>query len=84
MPNPPANPPDEEKITLRLPRSFVRGLDYLVQLHDFPSRSEAIRVAVKELIEERVEGAEKRHHKLQSLESKMVGLEELQREFVKK
>ncbi len=36
---------DTEKITLRLPARYLKALDFLVQVDDFPSRSEAVRFA---------------------------------------
>jgi Arc/MetJ-type ribon-helix-helix transcriptional regulator len=39
-----------EKITIRLPSRFVEALDLLVGVDDFPSRSEAIRAAVRDLV----------------------------------
>ncbi len=37
---------DLEKVTLRIPSRHIRALDFLVQVDDFPSRSEAIRAAM--------------------------------------
>lgn len=37
-------------ITIRLPDRLVRGLDELVRQGIYPSRSEAIRVAVRDLL----------------------------------
>ena len=47
--------PDTEKITIRIPDRHLRGLDFLVEIDDFPSRSEAIRVAIRDLIYARME-----------------------------
>ncbi|RLF49138.1 MAG: hypothetical protein DRN20_02875 [Thermoplasmata archaeon] len=44
-----------EKITIRLPVSYLRAIDVLVRVGDFPSRSEAIRYAVRDMIYERVD-----------------------------
>ncbi len=44
-----------EKITLRLPKRFLRALDFLVEMDDFPSRSEAVRAAIRDLVYARVE-----------------------------
>ena len=46
---------DSEKITLRLPKRFLRALDFLVEMDDFPSRSEAVRAAIRDLVYARVE-----------------------------
>ena len=37
-------------ITVHLPESYVEGLDELVKRKRYPSRSEAIRVAVRDLL----------------------------------
>jgi len=37
-------------ITIHLPESYVEGLDELVKQRRYPSRSEAIRVAVRDLL----------------------------------
>jgi Arc/MetJ-type ribon-helix-helix transcriptional regulator len=44
-----------EKITLRLPARFLKALDFLVEVDDFPSRSEAVRAALRDFIYARVE-----------------------------
>ena len=45
---------DTERITIRLPKEMVEVLDFLVEVNDFPNRSEAIRQAVRDLLYERV------------------------------
>ena len=45
---------DTERISVRLPKETVEVLDFLVEVNDFPSRSEAIRQAVRDLLYERV------------------------------
>src|SRR3989442_12120502 len=46
---------DKEKITLRLPGRYLKALDFLVQVDDFPSRSEAVRAGVRDFLYARVE-----------------------------
>ncbi|MFA7341774.1 MAG: ribbon-helix-helix domain-containing protein [Candidatus Methanomethylophilaceae archaeon] len=46
---------DLEKITLRLPQRYIRQLDFLVKVDDFPSRSEAIRASVRDMLYNRVD-----------------------------
>ncbi|MDG6220368.1 MAG: ribbon-helix-helix domain-containing protein [Candidatus Thermoplasmatota archaeon] len=41
-----------EKITIRLPASYLRSIDRLVERDYFSSRSEAIRLAVRKLVME--------------------------------
>ncbi len=45
---------DTERISIRLPKDMVEMVDFLVEVNDFPTRSEAIRQAVRDLIYERV------------------------------
>ncbi|MFQ5986754.1 MAG: ribbon-helix-helix domain-containing protein [Thermoplasmata archaeon] len=42
-------------MTIRLPKRFIKTLDFLVAVDDFPSRSEAIRAAVRDLVYSRIE-----------------------------
>lgn len=42
-------------MTIRLPKRFIRALDFLVAVDDFPSRAEAIRAAVRDLVYARID-----------------------------
>ncbi len=44
-----------DKVTIRLPKRFIKALDFLVAVDDFPSRAEAIRAAVRDLVYTRIE-----------------------------
>jgi len=46
---------DMDKVTIRLPAKYLKRLDFLVAVDDFPSRSEAIRTAVRDLLYNRLE-----------------------------
>lgn len=37
-------------VTVHLPSEFLRGLDELVRLQKYPTRSEAIRIAIRDLL----------------------------------
>ena len=37
-------------VTVHLPRSYIDGLEELVKEHIYPNRSEAIRVAVRDML----------------------------------
>ncbi|MEA2070212.1 MAG: ribbon-helix-helix domain-containing protein [Asgard group archaeon] len=39
-------------ISVKIPENFLEGLDDLVRLGVYPSRSEAIRVAIRDLLRE--------------------------------
>ncbi len=43
-----------EIITLHLPRSYLEGLEKLIAWGIYPNRSEAIRVAVRDLLKNEV------------------------------
>ena len=42
-------------MTIRLPKRFIKALDFLVAVDDFPSRAEAIRAAVRDLVYARID-----------------------------
>ncbi len=44
-----------DKVTIRLPKRFIKALDFLVAVDDFPSRAEAIRAAVRDLVYTRID-----------------------------
>ena len=44
-----------ERITIRLPEQQLKMIDYMVNQGEFPSVSEAIRTAVRELVDQRGE-----------------------------
>ncbi len=64
-----------EKLTIRLPERFIKALDFLVTVDDFPSRSEAIRAAVRDLIYSRIETVPEKVKRIRDAE---VALEEAQ------
>jgi Arc/MetJ-type ribon-helix-helix transcriptional regulator len=37
-------------VSVKLPKAYVRGLDTLVERGTYPTRSEAIRVAIRDLL----------------------------------
>ncbi|RMG28157.1 MAG: ribbon-helix-helix protein, CopG family [Methanobacteriota archaeon] len=39
-------------VTVHLPKEFLYGLDELVRLQKYPTRSEAIRVAIRDLLKD--------------------------------
>ena len=73
---------DMEKITIRLPRQYLRRLDFLVRVDDYPSRSEAIRTAVRDLIYERVDLVLGKHRRLLELDLKEAELEEVEKQYL--
>ena len=45
-----------ERVTLRIPKQQIDEVEQLVETGEFPNRSEAIRSAVREMINEQQEG----------------------------
>jgi Arc/MetJ-type ribon-helix-helix transcriptional regulator len=75
---------ESEKVTIRLPASYVRTLDFLVEVEDFPSRSEAIRAAVRDMFYERVEIVMDKVEKLKKAESSTKRIEDFRAEYLHK
>lgn len=75
---------EDEKITVRVPRRFLEAIDFLVELDDFPSRSEAVRTAVRDMIYARVELVTDRIRKMQAAETAMAEKETLRKQFLQK
>ena len=76
--------PDTEKITIRVPRRHLRALDFLVQTDDFPSRSEAIRAAVRDLIYARLELVVDRMKKFEHAEQTLAAVKTYEEKDLKK
>lgn len=45
-----------ERVTLRIPKQQIEGVERMVETGEFPNRSEAIRAAVREMLNEQNEG----------------------------
>lgn len=76
--------PDTDKITIRIPRRHLRGLDFLVQIDDFPSRSEAIRAAIRDFIYARLELVVDRMKKFEHAEQALEEAKEIETKYLKK
>lgn len=76
--------PDTEKITIRIPDRHLRALDFLVEIDDFPSRSEAIRVAIRDLIYGRMELVMDRMKKLEHAEQVLAEMKQFEAQYLKK
>jgi Arc/MetJ-type ribon-helix-helix transcriptional regulator len=75
---------DNEKITIRIPKKHLRAIDYLVRADDFPSRSEAIRVAIRDMVYVRVEMVPEKLKKMQDAEQAVANAEALEEELLKR
>jgi Arc/MetJ-type ribon-helix-helix transcriptional regulator len=74
---------DMEKVTVRLPARYLKRLDFLVRVDDFPSRSEAIRTAVRDLLYARVDLVLEKQKRLLELDMKDAELEEVERQYLR-
>jgi Arc/MetJ-type ribon-helix-helix transcriptional regulator len=73
-----------EKITLRLPARFLKALDFLVEVDDFPSRSEAVRAALRDFVYARVELVTEKLKKIEEAERTMAQMESFRRDYMQK
>lgn len=73
-----------EKITIRLPKSFVDRVDFLVEMDDFSSRSEAIRTAVRDMLYYRVDLVAEKVEKMAEQEQKMAQAKAIREEYLKR
>jgi Arc/MetJ-type ribon-helix-helix transcriptional regulator len=74
---------NDEKITVRLPKSFIRQLDFLVRIEDFSSRSEGIRTAVRDMLYHRIDLVMKKIEKKVEANQKMMELEAIEEQYEK-
>lgn len=75
---------DREKITLRLPKRYLKALDFLVEVDDFPSRSEAVRAAIRDFVYARVELVMDKLKKIEEAERTMASMDTFKREYMQK
>jgi len=73
---------ESEKITLRLPGRFLKALDFLVEVDDFPSRSEAVRAAIRDFVYARVELVTEKLKKVHEAERVLAQMEAFKRDFM--
>ena len=75
---------EDEKITVRIPKRFLKSIDFLVDLDDFPSRSEAVRAAIRDMIYARVDLVTDRVRKLHAAEAAVAEKDLLKKQFLQK
>lgn len=73
---------DTEKVTIRIPRRFVDALEYLVEADDFPSKSEAIRVAIRDLVYKRVDLVTEKLEKMQDTEKSINEIRDIREKYL--
>lgn len=62
----------------------MKALDFLVSVDDFPSRSEAIRAAVRDLVYDRIETVPEKIRRIQEAEVALEEAEALRREMLRR
>ena len=75
---------DSEKVTIRIPKRYLKAIDFLVRADDFPSRSEAIRAAIRDMVYARIEMVPEKLRKMQDAEQAVMNAEALERELLKR
>ena len=75
---------DTEKSTLRLPKRYLKALDFLVEVDDFPNRSEAVRAAIRDLVYARVELVTDKLKRIREAEKSLADMESFKKEFLQK
>jgi antitoxin ParD1/3/4 len=73
-----------EKVTIRLPARYIRALDFLVQVDDYPSRSEAIRAAVRDMVYDRVNLVMDKIKRMEEAEKTLASLEIFEEKYLQK
>ena len=74
---------DMDKVTIRLPKRYLRRLDFLVRVDDFPSRSEAVRTAVRDLLYARLDLVLEKQERFLELDMKDAKLEEVEKKYLR-
>ncbi|UCH90268.1 MAG: ribbon-helix-helix protein, CopG family [Thermoplasmata archaeon] len=70
-------------MTIRLPMEFIDQIDLLVDMDDFPSRSEAIRTAVRDMLYQRTTLVLEKMEKKAELQRKMEQINKFKNEYLK-
>ncbi|MCJ2520515.1 MAG: ribbon-helix-helix domain-containing protein [Candidatus Thermoplasmatota archaeon] len=73
-----------EKLTIRLPTRFIKALDFLVAVDDFPSRSEAIRAAIRDLVYSRIDMVPEKIRRIREAQVALEEAESLEREMLRR
>jgi len=75
---------ENERINVRLPKSYLERVDFLVEMDDFSSRSEAIRIAVRDMLYYRVDLVAEKVEKMAEQEQKMAKAKAIKEEYLQK
>jgi Arc/MetJ-type ribon-helix-helix transcriptional regulator len=71
------------KITIRIPIEFIDQIDFLVDMDDFPNRTEAIRTAIRDMLYQRLPLVLEKEEKKAELRKRMGEVNQFRNEFMK-
>ena len=80
---PEADEIDSEKVTIRIPKRYLRMIDFLVKVDDVSSRSQAVREAIRDYVYHRTEVVAEKVKKFQDAEKLMTELHDLEERYGK-
>ncbi len=72
-----------DKISIRLPTEYLKMLDILVDLKDSSSRSEAIRLAIRDYLYTRVPMLHETMKKMQETRRALASMDEMRKTYLK-
>lgn len=72
-----------DKITIRIPAEYLKMVDILVELKDSSSRSEAIRLAIRDYVYGRIPMLGDLMKRMQETEKALAAMEALRKQYLK-
>jgi len=72
---------ESEKVTIRVPKKFLRMIDFLVKVDDVSSRSQAIRDAIRDYVYHRTDVVAEKVKRFQDAEKLMSELHEIESKY---
>jgi len=74
----------ESKITIRLPENYIEEIDFLVQVEDYSSRSEAIRIAVRDMLYQRIDMVMEKADRKIAARRRSAKMKEIEKEYLQR
>ena len=71
------------KLTIRIPIDFIDQIDFLVDIDDFPNRTEAIRTAIRDMLYQRLPLVLEKEEKKAELRKRMGEVKQFRNDFMK-
>jgi Arc/MetJ-type ribon-helix-helix transcriptional regulator len=75
---------ETRKFTVRLPVDYIREIDFLVKVNDYPTRSEVVRTAVRDLLYDRIDMVMEKVEKKVKAKHRIAEMEALEEEYLRK